>query len=143
VIGGAVREAAGGLRPPASGLCAAIGFLLAVAACSRAPLAAAEDTLVTWSVSPSPAVTGPCTVEITLHTASGVPIRGAKLEVEGNMSHAGMKPSLGTATEVQPGVYRAPLELTMGGDWFLLIEGALPDGRKLERKLDLPGVKSR
>jgi hypothetical protein len=59
------------------------------------------------------------------------------------MNHAGMRPVFADAKEVEPGKYEATLELTMGGDWFVLITGTLPDGRKLHRKVDVPGVKSR
>ncbi len=31
----------------------------------------------------------------------------------------------------------------MGGDWFVLIDVSLADGRTLKKKVDLPGVKSR
>jgi hypothetical protein len=29
----------------------------------------------------------------------------------------------------------------MAGDWFILVKATLPDGRKLERQVDVPGVK--
>jgi hypothetical protein len=44
---------------------------------------------------------------------------------------------------VSPGTYEAPLELTMGGDWFLLIDATLPDGGSFHRQMDLPGVRPR
>ena len=28
----------------------------------------------------------------------------------------------------------------MGGDWFILVRAELPDGRSMERKVDVPGV---
>jgi hypothetical protein len=75
--------------------------------------------------------------------ATGRPLRGAAVRLEGNMSHAGMRPVFGTAREVAPGTYEAPLELTMGGDWFLLIDAKLPEGGTLRRQVDLPGVRPR
>ena len=54
-----------------------------------------------------------------------------------------MKPVFADAREVEPGKYEAALELTMGGDWFVVVNGTLADGRKLKRKVDVPGVKSR
>jgi hypothetical protein len=56
------------------------------------------------------------------------------------MNHAGMVPSLANATEVAPGRYGASLDLTMAGDWFVLVRADLPDGRTLEHRTDLPGV---
>jgi sensor domain CHASE-containing protein len=54
-----------------------------------------------------------------------------------------MRPVFASAREVSPGTYEAPLELTMGGDWFLLVDARLPDGGTLHRQVDLPGVRSR
>jgi hypothetical protein len=65
------------------------------------------------------------------------------MRLEGNMSHPGMRPVFGTAREVAPGTYEAPLELPMGGDWFLLVDATLPDGGTLHRQVDLPGVRTR
>jgi hypothetical protein len=56
------------------------------------------------------------------------------------MSHAGMVPVLALARETTPGRYQAELELTMVGDWFMLVRADLPDGRSMERKIDVPGV---
>jgi hypothetical protein len=59
------------------------------------------------------------------------------------MNHAGMEPVFVDAKETEPGKYRADLKFTMGGDWFVLVSAALADGRKVNRKIDVPGVKSR
>jgi hypothetical protein len=32
------------------------------------------------------------------------------------------------------------MELTMAGDWFLLLEAELADGRRIERTIDVPNV---
>jgi hypothetical protein len=72
--------------------------------------------------------------------ADGELIENAELELEANMSHAGMVPVFASAREVAPGRYEASLEFTMGGDWFILVRSELPDGRSLERRVDLPGV---
>jgi hypothetical protein len=94
-------------------------------------------------VSPDPPAVGPATVTVTLQDDGGKPITGATVQVEGNMNHAGMEPVFGTAQEKNPGRYEAPLEFTMGGDWFLLINASLADGRKVNQKVDVAGVKSR
>jgi hypothetical protein len=79
-------------------------------------------------------------VAVILRDAEGQPITGAKMSLEGNMSHPGMVPVLATASEVSPGRYEAALEFTMGGDWFILVQATLPDGRLLEQRVDVPGV---
>jgi hypothetical protein len=91
-------------------------------------------------IEPDPPQVGLVTVTVLLTGADGQPIQGAQMEVEGNMSHAGMVPVLALARETTPGRYQAELELTMVGDWFMLVRADLPDGRSMERKIDVPGV---
>ena len=98
------------------------------------------DVALDLAVEPWPPRIGLATVTLTLADAEGQPIRGAQVELEGNMHHAGMVPVLAQASEVSPGRYQAALEFTMGGDWFILVRADLPDGRSLERSVDVPGV---
>lgn len=70
----------------------------------------------------------------------GHPVRGAGVNLEGDMSHPGMSPVFGKAMESEPGSYRAALEFTMAGDWVVLIHMTLPNGRKVERQFDVKGV---
>jgi hypothetical protein len=67
-------------------------------------------------------------------------VAGAQITLEGNMSHAGMVPVFVEAREVEPGSYRATMDLSMGGDWVVLVHITLPDGRKLERQFEIKGV---
>lgn len=109
-----------------------------------APAASAPDIVFDLRTFPDPPVAGPVRVSLVLADgATGRPVRGAAVQLEGNMSHAGMRPVFGTAREVSPGTYEAPLELTMGGDWFLLIEATLREGGTVHHQVDLPGVRSR
>ena len=91
-------------------------------------------------IEPQPPQLGPATVTVVLTDANGLPISGAEVSLEGNMSHAGMVPVFADASEVSPGTYQAGLEFTMGGDWFILVRADLPDGRSMERQVDVPGV---
>ena len=102
-----------------------------------------SDIGVSLVVNPNPPQVGEALVTLTLSDSAGQPITGAKVEFEGNMSHAGMAPTLAQPSEVAPGRYEAPLEFNMAGDWFILIRATLPDGRKLERQMDVPGVEGR
>ena len=56
------------------------------------------------------------------------------------MTHAGMAPVFAEATEIEPGRYRAMVELSMAGDWFVLAHVRLPDGRKLDQQFEINGV---
>ncbi|MGD2205169.1 MAG: FixH family protein [Anaerolineae bacterium] len=113
-------------------------MLLALVGCARGGRDL-PDVGVDLAVEPQPLQLGPATLTVALTDAGGQPLAGATVELEGNMSHAGMVPVLATAIEVAPGQYRADLEFTMGGDWFILVRADLPDGRSLERQIDVPG----
>ena len=111
---------------------------------AAAPAASTSNVALDWRIFPDPPVAGPARVSLVLvDSATGRPVRGAAVQLEGNMSHPGMKPVFAAAREVSPGTYEAPLELTMGGDWLLLVDAKLPEGGSLRRQLDLPGVRSR
>lgn len=99
------------------------------------------DIGVNLALNPNPPQVGQAMVSVTLSEADGRPISGATVELEGNMTHAGMAPVISQAQEVGSGSYEAPLEFNMAGDWFILVRATLPDGRKLERQVDVPGVK--
>ena len=114
--------------------------LMIVTGCRRGQTSDISDIGLDLSVSPDPPTTGQSAVVIQLTDETGQPLAGATVELEGNMSHAGMAPVFSQAKEVEPGRYEAPLEFTMGGDWFILVKATLPDGRQLERQVDVPGV---
>ena len=113
--------------------------LLLLAGCGRGSKDL-PDVNVTLEIEPSPPQLGLASITVVLQDAGGLPIRGAQVELEGNMNHAGMVPVFAEASEVTPGRYRAGMEFTMGGDWFILVRADLPDGRSMERKVDVPGV---
>ena len=114
--------------------------VMGLVGCGRGQTSDIDAIAIDLSVSPDPPAVGPATLVLTLTDEQGEPISGAELELEGNMSHAGMAPVFAQAEETEPGRYEAPLEFTMGGDWFVIVKATLPDGRALERQIDLPGV---
>ena len=97
---------------------------------------------IAHEVAPDPPRVGEATVTLRLSDAAGRPLSGARVSLEGNMSHPGMRPVFGEARELEPGRYQCPLEFTMGGDWVVLVRVTLPDGRKIERQFDVKGVQS-
>ena len=103
----------------------------------------APGVQVDLTLEPSPPVVGDADIALKLTDASGAPVEGADVRVEGNMNHAGMKPSFADLKEVEPGRYTGTLDFTMGGDWFLLVTAKTPDGKRVERKIDVEGVKAR
>ncbi len=120
------------------GLHVLAALMIALAACAPKPDDTA-DVNVTCTVTPMPARVGPAIVDLKL-TEKGRPLTSAKLRVEGHMNHAGMVPSQATVHENGEGLYRAELELTLRGDWILVVDADLADGRTLERTFDVRGV---
>jgi hypothetical protein len=99
-----------------------------------------SDLTVTHEVSPQPPRIGPLTITLTVRDASGKPATGVRVELEGNMSHAGMTPVFAAAKETEPGRYSSTMELSMAGDWYFVVHMTLPDGRKVERQFDIKAV---
>jgi hypothetical protein len=100
------------------------------------------DVSIAHEVAPDPPRVGTATITLRVADASGRPLGGARISLEGNMTHPGMRPVFGEARELEPGRYQSPLEFTMGGDWVVLVRLTLPDGRKIERQFDVKGVQS-
>ncbi|HZT57902.1 MAG TPA: FixH family protein [Pyrinomonadaceae bacterium] len=138
------RRGAARVIPTAGFRRAALSFACAAAllagACQRSA-EPASSVVVSYDISPQPPRVGPATISISLSDAAK-PVSGARVTLEGDMTHAGMSPVFAEAKEVEPGRYSAPLDFTMGGDWVVLMHAALSDGRKLERQLDVKGVRA-
>jgi len=52
-----------------------------------------------------------------------------------------MSPIFAEAQETVPGRYQAHLDFQMAGDWVILLHVTLPGGKKLERQIDVRGVR--
>lgn len=83
---------------------------------------------------------GAITIDLKISDKDKQPISGARVELEGNMTHAGMSPVNVEAKEIAPGSYRSALDLTMAGDWIILVNITLTDGQKAQRQFELKGV---
>jgi hypothetical protein len=94
------------------------------------------------SIAPQPVHTGTGTILFQLTDAAHQPVSGARVQVEGDMSHPGMAPAFADALEIAPGSYKAQLNFTMGGDWVVLFHIELSDGRRIERQMEVKGVES-
>lgn len=101
----------------------------------------APDLILAHEVSPQPPRTGQVTITLRLTDTSGTSVTGARIKLEGNMSHAGMAPVFAEATEIEPGSYRSTLELSMAGDWQVSARVTLADGRRLDRHFEINGVR--
>ncbi len=98
------------------------------------------EVFVAHRVEPQPPRVGQVEIWLNLKDASKKALMAAEIKLEGNMSHAGMSPVFANAQEVAPGEYWASMELSMAGDWIILVHLTMPDGSKLERQFEIKGV---
>lgn len=119
-----------------------LAALLTASAC-QPPETSPSDVAVTWKLTPNPPRTGTTTlVTVTLTDSAEASITGARVALEGTMTHPGMQPVLSDAEEVAPGQYEAEMTFTMGGDWILLLDAVLPDGRAVQQQKEVRGVRT-
>ena len=90
------------------------------------------DAGVTVTVElPDDPVVGPAPLTILLER-NGDAVRGAEVEVTGDMTHAGMVPVVVQAEERADGSYRADdFVFDMAGDWIVTVEARLEDGGRV------------
>jgi hypothetical protein len=121
-----------------AGLTCAAMFL--ASGCSK-PADPPALVAIEHTISPEPARVGPASITLKLADAGGEPVTAAKIEIEADMSHAGMSPVFGDAKEDDPGRYHAHVEFPMAGDWVVLLRVTLSGGKKLERQFDVKAVR--
>ncbi len=108
----------------------------------RNPVAESPAVTIEREIAPWPARVGLATVTLRLFTKDGKPVAGARVKLEGDMAHPGMKPEFGDTSEIGPGRYQGGLAFTMAGDWVVLAHITLPGGQTVERQLDVKGVRA-
>jgi YtkA-like len=124
------------LKHQLSRIVAVILVLLVAAGCRQSQQPTSSDLQLTLDSS-TPFQSGKTTLIVTLSDAQGSPLDNAKIEVTGDMTHAGMVPSLGTVETSTQGRYSIPFEWTMGGDWIVTIKATLPDGRTTSKRFEV------
>src|SRR5262245_52670648 len=96
--------------------------------------------MLTYQVSPNPPRVGNVRITIGLRDDSGKPLTRGDLELEGYMTHPGMKPVTASVTEQEPGRYVANMSLSMAGDWVIVVHINLPGQRPIDRRIEIDGV---
>ena len=96
---------------------------------------------LSWTLTPAAPVVGPGTLTVTLRDPAGSAVSGARVRLEGHMSHPNMAPIIADASERTTGIYVAPFNFSMPGDWVLLVSAALPDGERVEERIDVAHVR--
>ena len=114
------------------------GTILAIA-CVVASCGRVEHSVtVSWSLEPAPPAGGRDTLtRVTLTDLAGRPVPGARLRLEGHMSHPGMAPVTTRLTELADGKYEGRVRFSMAGDWILVVTGELADGSRIDRQLEV------
>ncbi len=113
-----------------------LALALLLAACKPPePKAATSGGLALALVLEASPVIGNVPVLIEVSDA-GTPVSGATVKVTGDMTHAGMQPVTATASEVQPGSYRAEsFAFSMAGDWIITADVTTASGARARTEL--------
>jgi hypothetical protein len=112
-------------------------LLLLVAGCGRSQSAQVEtqdDYQITFATDPAPPDQGAGTVVVTIKDKQGQGVDAARVAIEANMNHAGMKPESAEVASGAAGEYRLPLNWTMGGAWYVDVNITLRNGEVLRRR---------
>jgi hypothetical protein len=121
-----------------------LGAALAVPGCGDVTVSEvrpAPSIDLTWTLRPQPPVVGPATLSVSL-ASKGAPIDGATVSIVGLMTHPGMAPLPVRTMPRGGGLYDGVFSFTMAGDWALLVSVRLADGGRLDRRIDVPGVRA-
>ena len=102
-----------------------------------------RDVALTWSLAPDPPAVGSTRLTLQIDDDHGQPLRGARVRLEANMTHPGMRPVVADAAEAAPGRYEADLDFTMAGSWFILVTGEKAHGGAFSRRIDVAHVRGR
>jgi hypothetical protein len=113
-----------------------VGILLLLASCNGRNSQQNDNSDIRIIIAVQSTKVGETIVAVTLTDAAGSPITDATVSIKGDMSHAGMVPVLAEVTGGEAGVYEMPFEWTMGGDWIVTVEAALPDGRSASQQFN-------
>jgi len=124
-------------------LSAAVASLVALLACGcSGPATTGAPAIVITEIGPRPLRTGVAEFTLSLTDAAARAMSGARVTLEGTMSHPGMAPVFGETREIGAGRYQGRLNLTMGGDWVLLAHVTLANGRTVVQQVGLERVRT-
>lgn len=112
--------------------------LVLVAACRQESTPAAEaDLTIDLRVLPTDARVGEAEFLINISDADGRAVSPERVDVRGDMDHAGMQPVLRDDVQGSNGRYRLSFEWTMAGDWTVTVKLSFDDDSVLEETFDV------
>ncbi len=114
-------------------------FLVALSGCRQSQQAATHqaNVQIELTTEPAPPQTGEGLLLITIANPDGSPADVARVEVRGDMNHAGMQPVFSGVDLAEDGVYRVPFQWTMGGDWLLDVTALLADDTSASQRFEI------
>lgn len=118
---------------------ASLLILMVAAGCreSNKDEVTAENVNIEVDVANEALAVGASTLLVTITDDDDDPVEEATVVVRGDMDHAGMVPIISEpVTENEAGVYRVPIEWTMGGDWIVIVTVTLPDASIAEQEFN-------
>jgi hypothetical protein len=110
-------------------------FALLLAGCRQSAQNQTSD--IDIALRAEPLAVGETMLHITLTGADGQPVSAQKIDVRGDMNHAGMQPVLADTSDGENGAYEVPFEWTMSGDWIVTVKATMTDGTVAEERFDL------
>lgn len=112
--------------------------LVLFAACRQESKPAAEaDLTIDLRVLPAEASVGEAELIIDVADAEGRAVSPARVDVRGDMDHAGMTPVLRDNVRGSAGQYRVPFEWTMAGDWTVEVKLTFADESSTSKSFDV------
>lgn len=113
-------------------------FLAAGCRASSAPTTetTAQAAQITLMVDPQPPIVGDAGLTVTV-TRDGQPLAAAKVDVRGDMTHAGMRPELAGAVTDAQGLAVIPFRWSMSGDWIVTVTVTLADSSEVSQEFNL------
>lgn len=101
-------------------------LLLTLTACRQQPPANTADLDISLTITPDNLV-GEALAVVTVRNRAGQPVDNARVQLRGDMTHAGMVPVIVETSTSADGRYELDFNWTMGGDWFVDVTVTLPD----------------
>ncbi|MCY4526529.1 MAG: FixH family protein, partial [Anaerolineaceae bacterium] len=112
--------------------------LLLFAACRQESTPAAEaDLTINLRILPTVSSVGEAEFLIDISDADGRAVSPERVDVRGDMDHAGMQPVLRDDVQGSNGKYRLPFEWTMAGDWTVTVKLTFADDSSLEETFEV------
>ena len=112
--------------------------LVLFAACRQESRPAAEaDLTISLRLLPAEASVGEAELLIDIADTDGRAVSPGRVDVRGDMDHAGMTPVLRDDVQGSAGQYRVPFEWTMAGDWTVEVTLTFADESSTGKSFDV------